>query len=134
MQVQVANDAAASVNADALVVPVFVGAALDGAAAEVDAALGGAVSDVLASGEMTGKINETSLVHAKDASFKRVLIVGLGDRAKLTVGTLSKYGGTAVRRLGKRGVHHIAFVLPEGVDPSHAASFIVEGAIAGSEP
>jgi leucyl aminopeptidase len=132
MQVQVSNDAAASVSAEALVVPVFSGSALEGAAAAVDRELGGALADVLASGEITGKLNETSLVHAKDAPFKRVLIVGLGDRAKLTVGTLAKYGGTAMRRLGKRGVHSIAYVLPEGVDPSLAASFVVEGALAGT--
>ena len=35
--------------------------------------LGGALADVLASGEIGGKPNETSLIHAKDAPFKRVL-------------------------------------------------------------
>jgi leucyl aminopeptidase len=132
MQVQVSNDAAASVSAEALVVPVFSGSALEGVAAIVDRELDGALADVLASGEITGKLNETALVHAKGTSFKRVLIVGLGDRAKMTVGTLAKYGGTAMRRLGKRGVHSIAYTLPDGVDPALAASFVVEGAYAGT--
>jgi leucyl aminopeptidase len=132
MQVHVSNDAAASVASGALVVPVFAGGAVDGVAAEVDRALNGAIADVLASGEITGKTGETSLIHAKDAPFKKVLVVGLGDREKLTAGALAKYAGTAVRYLGKRGVTKFAVALPDGVDAAHAASFVAEGAIAAT--
>ena len=132
MQVHVSRDAAASVSAGALVVPVFASAAVDGVAATVDAGLGGAIADVLSSGEIAGKPNETSLIHAKDAPFKRVLVVGVGDREKLTPGALSTYAGTAVRYLGKRGVTTIAFALPEGLDGAAAASAVAEGAIAGT--
>ncbi|MGD0053222.1 MAG: leucyl aminopeptidase [Vulcanimicrobiaceae bacterium] len=128
MQVHVSSDAAASVATAALVVPVFAGSALEGAAAEVDRALGGALADVVGS-EITGKPNETALIHAKDAPFRRVLVVGLGDRAKLTAGALAKYAGTAVRYLGKRGVERIAIALPDGLVATQAASFVAEGAL-----
>ncbi|HTW82497.1 MAG TPA: leucyl aminopeptidase [Candidatus Sulfotelmatobacter sp.] len=132
MQVHVSHDAAASVATGALVVPVFSGSPLDGAAAEVDRALGGAISDVL-TGEITGKANETSLIHAKGSPFGRVLVVGLGEKAKLTAGALAKYAGTAVRYLGKRGVDRIAIALPEnGLDAAQAASAVAEGAQAGT--
>ncbi len=132
MHVHVSHDAAASVATGALVVPVFAGSAIDGAAAEVDRALGGAIADVLASGEIVGKLNETSLVHAKDQPFKRVLVVGLGERAKLSPSMLAKYAGTAVRYLGKRGVEQVAFALPAGLDGALAASFVAEGALAAT--
>jgi leucyl aminopeptidase len=132
MQVHVSNDAATSVATGALVVPVFAGGAVTGVAAEVDTVLGGAIADILASGEIAGKPNETSLVHAKDAPFKRVLVVGLGEREKFTVDALAKYAGTAVRYLGKRGVAALAVALPEGVDAALAASFVAEGAIAAT--
>ena len=132
MQVHVSNDAATSVATGALVVPVYAAAALEGAAADVDRAVGGAIAQVLADGEITGKPNETALLHAKDSPFKRVLIVGLGERDKLTPSVLAKYAGTAVRFLGKRGVTSIAIVLPDDVDAAAAASFIAEGAIAGT--
>ena len=132
MQVHVSNDAATSVATGALVVPVFSGAAVDGVAAEVDRVVGGAIADVLASGEITGKANETSLIHAKDAPFKRVLVVGLGERDKLTAAALAKYAGTAVRYLGKRNAATIAIVLPEGLDGALAASFAAEGALAAT--
>ncbi|HEX3464531.1 MAG TPA: leucyl aminopeptidase [Candidatus Elarobacter sp.] len=132
MQVHVSNDAATSVVTGALAVPVFTGGALDGAAAEVDRVVGGAIADVLASGELTGKANETSLIHAKDAPFKRVLVVGLGDRDKLTASAVAKYAGTAVRYLGKRGATSIALALPTGLEPAAAASFAAEGAVAAT--
>jgi leucyl aminopeptidase len=132
MQVHVSNDAATSVQAGALVVPVFAGGAVDGIAAEVDRVVGGAIADVVASGEIAGKPNETSLIHAKDAPFKRVLAVGLGERDKLTPSAIAKYAGTAVRFLGKRGVTSIAIALPDGADAALAGSFAAEGAIAAT--
>ncbi len=132
MQVHVSNDSATSVQAGALVVPVFAGDAVDGVAAEVDRVLGGAIADVLSSGEIAGKLNETSLIHAKDKPFKRVLAVGIGDRGKLTPSVVAKYAGTAVRFLGKRGVDSIAIALPDGVDATLAGSFAAEGAIAAT--
>lgn len=130
MQVHVSNDAPASVVTGALVVPVFANGALEGAAAAVDAALNGAIADVFASGEIAGKPNETTLLHAKGSPFKRVLVVGLGERAKLTPSALAKYAGTAVRYLGKRGVTELAIALPDGVDATLAGSFVAEGATA----
>jgi leucyl aminopeptidase len=132
MQVHVSSDAATSVSAGALVVPVFTGGTLSGVTAEIDRLLGGAIADVLSSGEIAGKSNETSLVHAKDSPFKRVLAVGLGDREKLTTAALAKYAGTAVRYLGKRGAASLAIALPEGLEGSLAASFAAEGAIAAT--
>jgi leucyl aminopeptidase len=134
MQVRVATDAPSKVLAGALVVPVFTDAKLDGAAAEVDSLLGGAIADVLAAGELTGKANEVSLIHAKGQPFRRVLVVGVGDRAKFRLPALAKYAGTAVRYLGKRNAKSIAFALPgeAAEDIARSASFVVEGALAGT--
>jgi leucyl aminopeptidase len=134
MQVRTVSGTASDVRADALVVPVFSDGTLGASAAAVDAALGGAIAEILASGEIAGKPNEASLVHAKDHGFRRVLVVGLGDRAAFTPAALAKYAGTAVRHLGKRNVKTIAFTLPEEASAAtaHAVSFIVEGALAGT--
>ncbi|MBV8370276.1 MAG: leucyl aminopeptidase [Candidatus Eremiobacteraeota bacterium] len=132
MQVHVSNDAATSVATGALVVPVFANGGVDGVAAEVDKVLGGELAGVLASGELTGKPNETALIHAPGAPFKRVLAVGLGEREKLTPAALAKYAGTAVRHLGKRGATTLAIALPAGVEAALGASFAAEGAIAAT--
>jgi leucyl aminopeptidase len=134
MQVRIVTDAPGSVRAGALVVPVFSGeSSLDGVAKTIDAETGGALADVSAA-EHKGKLAEVALVHAKDKSFKRVLMVGLGERAKFEPYMLGRYAGAAVRYLGKRGFSDIAFALPDIIkgNEAAAASFIVEGAIAGT--
>jgi leucyl aminopeptidase len=134
MQIRVSPGTATSLGAGALAVPVFNDGRLDGATQAIDQELGGAIADILASGEMKGKTNEVTLIHAKDLPIKRVLLVGLGDRAKFEPQALAKYAGTAVRYLGKRNVHSIALALP--LEAQHhvraAASFVVEGALAGT--
>jgi leucyl aminopeptidase len=134
MQFRIAPGSLEGLGTEALVVPVWADQRLDGAAEQVDGELGGAIAEILSSGEIGGKPNETALVHAKDRPYKRVLVVGLGDRAKFSAALLGRYAGTAVRYLGKRNVHSIAFALPlEAQDDLRAAaSFIVEGALAGT--
>jgi leucyl aminopeptidase len=132
MQVRITTDAPASVATGALVLPVFADKRLDGVAAEIDKTLGGALADVLESGEMAGKPNELAVVHAKDQPYKKVVLIGLGDRAKFTPNALAKYSGTAVRSQGKRNVATMAFVLPDEAQTQLelSASAVAEGAIA----
>ncbi len=134
MQVRIATDAPASVRAGALVVPVFTGSGLDGVAKSIDAELGGAAGEVLSSGEIKGKLSELALVHAHDKPYKRVLLIGLGDADKFEPWMLGRYAGTAVRYLGRRNVRDVAFALPAQAKGNEAAcaSFLVEGAVAGS--
>ncbi|HXP93830.1 MAG TPA: leucyl aminopeptidase [Candidatus Binatia bacterium] len=130
MQILVSSEAAPNLKTGALVVPVFADAKLDGIAKAVDALLGGAIADVFASGEIAGKAGETALLHTKDHAFKRVFLVGLGDRPKFELKSLAKYAGTAVRYLGKRKVKSVAIALPaQARDKQLAASTIAEGAI-----
>ena len=134
MQVRIVTDAPTSVRAAALVLPVFTGGKLDDVAAQIDNELGGAISDILSSNEIKGKPFELAYVHAKDRSYRRVLVVGLGDQQKFDVSLLSRYGGAAVRYLGKRGMKDIAFVLPATAKGNElaSASLLVEGALAGT--
>jgi leucyl aminopeptidase len=133
MQIRVINDAPGSVRTGALVVPVFSGAALEGAAKEIDSQLQGAIAEVLA-GEISGKLCEVSLIHAHDKPYKRVLLVGLGDANKFEPYMLARYAGTAVRYLGRRNVRDVALALPSQVKGIEAecASLLVEGALSGS--
>jgi leucyl aminopeptidase len=133
MQVRVLSDAPASLRVEALVVPVFSDGSLDGVAQTIDSGLNGAIQEILSSGEIKGKLCELSLVHTHDKSIKRVLAIGLGERAKFEPHMLARYAGSAVRYLGRRNVRDIAFALPENVQGGEvaAASFLVEGAISG---
>jgi leucyl aminopeptidase len=133
MQVRIVHDAPGSVRAGALVVPIFSGAPLEGAGKEIDTQLQGALGEILG-GEITGKFGEVSLVHAHDKSYKRVLLIGLGDAKTFEPHMLARFAGAAVRYLGRRNVRDIALVLPPQVKgkESASASFLVEGATTGA--
>ena len=134
MQVRIAQDAPAAVRAGALVVPVFSDGALTGAAKAVDEVLGGAIADVVQSGEIKGKPYEFAFVHAKDKPFHRVLVVGMGDAGKFEPQMLARYAGAALRHLGRRNVTDVAIALPEQAagHETACAAFAAEGAISAS--
>jgi leucyl aminopeptidase len=134
MQVRIVQDAPEAVRAGAIVVPFFSESELSGPAKALDAALDGALADVIASGEVKGKAYEIALVHAKNHPFHRVLLVGLGERAKFEGWMLARYAGAAVRYLGRRNVSEIAIALPEGAAGNEVAyaAFVAEGAYNGS--
>src|SRR6185369_10126212 len=92
-----------------------------------------AASDVIASGEVTGKSLETTLLHKPSgAKAKRLLLLGGGKSKKFSVSDLRKLAGVAVRTLKSKGVRSFAFVAPEGVNAIEAAKAIVEGAFVGN--
>ncbi len=134
MQIRLSHDAPLGVRAGALVVPFFSDNALEGAAAEIDAALGGVIADALSAGEVRGRLGEHVLVYAQGQPYRRVLAVALGERAKFEPYFLARYAGTAVRYLGRRNVETIAIALPPQARDQEAtcASFVAEGAVTGS--
>jgi leucyl aminopeptidase len=133
MQIHVSPGTATTLESGALVVPVFADGRLDGATEIIDVELGGAIADVLESGEIKGKPNELALLRSSKLSTKRVLAIGLGERKSFEPSSLAKYAGTAVRYLGKRNVRSIAFALPlEAQHHPHAASYLIEGALAAT--
>src|SRR3954462_18026 len=79
-----------------------------------DNAVVAAAADLIASGEVTGKIFETVLLH-KPAGLKakRLLFVGGGKAKNFSAYELRKMAGTAVRFLKAKGLRSFAFVAPE---------------------
>jgi leucyl aminopeptidase len=99
-----------------------------------DPAIQAAAAAVLASGEYKAAANETLLLHAPAGlKAKRLLIVGLGKLAKVTVHSVRNAAGTAVRFTKPRAIRELVFVFPElealPVVPSVRAA--VEGAFVG---
>src|ERR1700691_5072888 len=79
-----------------------------------DEAVKVAAALVLDSGEFKAGANETVLLHAPAGlKAKRLLIVGLGKQAKVTVHNVRAAAGTAVRFTKPRGLRGLGFALPE---------------------
>jgi leucyl aminopeptidase len=102
------------------------------AAAALDRACGGLVARARKSGEFPGKARETCLLHsATGTGPERVLLVGLGPAAQLTVDGFRRAAGTAGLAARAARVREMAAVLPEAGRASRedlAAAF-VEGLI-----
>ena len=91
-----------------------------------------ATRHILSSGEFKAAANETLLVHAP-AGLKaaRLLLVGLGKVAKVSIHDLRKAAGTAVRFAKPRNIRPLTILLPANFDASQTVRAIVEGAIVG---
>jgi leucyl aminopeptidase len=93
-----------------------------------------AAAAVLRSGEYKAGANETLLLHAPDGlAAKRLLIVGLGKQAKVTVHGARNAAGTAVRFAKPRGIRRLVLALPESslLPPGPCVRASVEGAFVG---
>ena len=95
-----------------------------------DAAVQAAAASVLASGEFKAAANETLLLHTPAGlGATRLLIVGLGKRAKATPPSVRAAAGTAVRFCKPRTLRNLAFALPTGLDAFAAARAAAEGVV-----
>jgi leucyl aminopeptidase len=99
-----------------------------------DAAIQAAAAAVLSSGEYKAGVNEALLLHAPAGlKARRLLIVGLGKKAKATVHAVRNAAGTAVRYTKPRAIRELVFALPtsEDLSPAGLARAAAEGAIVG---
>jgi leucyl aminopeptidase len=116
----------AEIEADAVVVGVFQGLPLAGAAAELDAASAGLMSRLVERGEITGKRNEVlCLFGLSGVAAKQVVVVGWGEQEKLDRGVLAEASGTAAKKLAEKKRGKVVFCL----EP--AANDLVEAAVCG---
>jgi leucyl aminopeptidase len=103
-----------------------------------DAAVRGAANDVIASGEVTGKMFEATLLHGPAGlKAKRLLLLGGGKAKTFSAAELHKLAGAAVRTLKGKSIRSFAFALPEngvaaGIDVNDGVRAIVEGAFVGN--
>lgn len=123
------------VRADVLVVNLFQGAAKpSGAAAAVDAALGGALSREIAELKFEGKLGEMlTLSTLGTLPATRVVVAGLGPKAAFNAEAVRRVSGAVIRRFRNTGVGTIATVLhgagTGGLTAAAAAQALAEGAL-----
>lgn len=128
MQVVSTDVAAPQLEADAVVVPVYGQSPLEGVTAEVDRATNGAITRLRDSQEITGKPLElTSLLAPVGIKALQVLVVGLGEQAKLDRGGVFRAASAAARQLSGKPRRRVGFYLGKGWNADW-----VENAICGA--
>ena len=137
MKVNVSKGTIESIDTDALVVNLFEGVKKPaGATGTVDRLLDGVISQLIQEGEITGKKNETTLIHTLNKMpASRVMVVGLGAKSKFTTDVLRQVIGTAARRLRSVNVKRVASIAHGagigGMESTISAQTIAEGALLG---
>jgi leucyl aminopeptidase len=95
------------------------------------AAQSGWLAELRASGEFTGKLYETAILHRPEGvSAKRLVVIGGGKRDKFSTVEARRVGGTLVRALKGKGVRSIALLITSEPAVEYVAAAI-EGALLG---
>ncbi len=136
MEIKVVVGDIAEVAADAIVVNLYQGVTSPGGATgAVDMALDGAISDLIADGEITGKKGNTTIHTLGKMPAKRVIVAGLGKQDSFNENTIRDVAGDAARYLRNLGVKKAATILHGagigGIDPEAAAAALAEGTLLG---
>jgi leucyl aminopeptidase len=99
-----------------------------------DEAVKKAAAEVIATGEVTGKSCEVTLLHhPAGLKAKRLLLLGGGNAQTFSGFELRRVAGTAVRTLKSRGLRSFAFAAPQtGLSADQSIKAVVEGAFVGN--
>lgn len=100
MNIQIKQGAIQESSADTIIVNLFDDVTTpSGATGAVDAALDGAISALIAAGDLTGKAGEVGVIYPRGAmAAQRVLIVGLGKRDKFNAEAVRRASAAAIKR------------------------------------
>jgi leucyl aminopeptidase len=130
MKVTLAKPEAVTAKADLLAVPVFAGPELGPGAEEAVAALGVPLAPLLEARGFSGKAGETAALATLGRLPAAVLLlVGLGERAKVDAEVLRRAAAAVVRQ--GRGAAKAVTTLPQALpaDPAGAVQAVAEGAL-----
>jgi len=106
--------APAAFDGDVVIVGLFDNAPLPPPAAALDAASGGALARLVASGDLSGKTGRTSLVHGLSGlAAARVLAVGLGKPEEYGVAAFVKAATESAKALASGASHRALSTLPD---------------------
>ena len=135
MDIQVLSKDITKITVDALVVNLFEGIKKpSGATGAVDKALHGVISDLIESGEIEGKIKETTIIHTKEMiEPKRIIVVGLGKEEDFSLERIRQATASSIKAAKKVKVKKMASIVhgigTGGFDSSSASRCVVEGAL-----
>lgn len=92
------------------------------------------LTPLFSSGDFTGAKDSIAVVYAAGSRITRIVLVGLGDREKVSVETLRRAGASAFQRATSMGCTRIGVAMPLDLmlEPELSAQAIVEGGILGS--
>ena len=135
MKVKVEQGTIQAQTADTVIVNLFDDVTTpSGATGAVDAALDGAISELIASGDLTGKAGEVGVLYPRGAiAATRVLVVGLGKRDGFGIEGVRRAAGQAIQRARQLNANQVATIVHgagiAGLQAEAAAQATVEASL-----
>ncbi len=135
MNIQIKQGRIQESNADTIIVNLFDDViAPSGTTGAVDAALNGAISELITAGDLTGKAGEVAVVYPRGAmAATRVLIVGLGNRDKFDLEAARQASAAAIKRAQQLNGKQVATIVHGagigGLDVETAVHAVVESSM-----
>lgn len=135
MKINVQQGSIQTAEADTLIVNLFEGVtAPAGATGAVDRALNGAISEIVANGDFTGKAGDVAVIYPRGAlAAARVLVVGLGKREKFDLEQVRCAAGIGVKRARELNAKRVATIVHgagiAGLPVQAAAQATTEGTL-----
>jgi leucyl aminopeptidase len=121
IQFSITHESPESANAACIVVGVFEDRVLSDAAKRVDEKSGGAITRLIDSNDVTGKVGTSNVLFAlPNVKAERVLVIGLGDQKKFDAARFNRAAADAARVL-------------KGLPLKHAISFLTAVDVAGKD-
>ncbi|MBO9542127.1 leucyl aminopeptidase [bacterium] len=128
MNIQLNAGPAAALPVDTLILGLYEDEkALSAAAKAIDAAFGGAVSNLLALGDFKPELNETFPLYLQ-GEIKRLVLLGLGKRSESTLEKLRQATGSGVKAARDLKGERVAIAGLEWADKAALVQTVVEGA------
>src|SRR5574341_1130742 len=122
---------------DAIILNLFEGVTEpDGATGAIDKVLGGAIRDLVAGGDFTGKAKTTAVLYSRGAlPASRIILVGLGKQDRFNLDKIREASAAAVQKARSLGAKRAATIVHGagvgGLSPDRSAQAVVEGALLG---
>lgn len=135
MKVEVVHGLLQDFQADTLVVNLFEGVLNPGGATgAVDQALKGAISELIAGGDFSGKAGETAVLYPRGLlPARRVVLAGLGKQASFDLEAVRRASAVALKKAQDLNAKHVASIIHGagigGLQMQEAAQATVEGAL-----
>lgn len=138
MQIHVRQGFVQEQATDLVVVNLFEGITAPGGALKaIDDALGGLITQLLASGDLKGKLGETHLIYTQGKlPAARVLITGLGKEEEFSVQQARQAAAAAAKRVRELGCTRFSTIVHGagrgGLTAAAAAQAVAEGSLLGA--
>lgn len=135
MNITVQQGGIQAIEADAIIVNLFEGVTEPaGATGVVDKALDGAIGEVIAGGDLRGKLGQTLVLYPRGAiPARRVIVVGLGKQDQFDLEKVREAAGAAIKQAKSVGAANVATIVHGGgiggLDVREAAQAVVEGSM-----